>query len=363
MVEKLEYDLLKMEKNTKIELSVENLCKRYDDVVAVDNVSFEIHKGEFITLLGPSGSGKSTILMGIAGFLNLDGGNIFINGKNVNTLPPRKRNIGMVFQSYSLFPHMNVFENIAFPLKMRKVAKSKIEEKVRNVIEKVQLIGFDNRRINQLSGGQQQRVALARALVYEPTILLMDEPFGALDKKLREEMQYELKDIQKRLNITILFVTHDQSEALILSSRIAIMNFGKIIQMGNPIDLYNKPNDEFVSTFLGESNIISGKIDKSGLFVSKKEETFSFNIKKNPGNYELMVRPEWIEINSENDSNNGWSAKITERIFLGDGFRYIIKIGENLELIVKAYTHTNIYEVGDMIKVNFIEGLPVFIQR
>jgi putative spermidine/putrescine transport system ATP-binding protein/mannopine transport system ATP-binding protein len=251
-----------MHNNTSKEkgLMLTGIYQSYGTNLVINNVSLFIKEGEFITLLGPSGSGKTTLLMIIAGFVDPSQGQIELNGKEIIYLPPERRNFGLVFQGYALFPHMNVFENIAFPLKTRKLEKEAIKEKVRKVIDMVQLAHLEDRLPKQLSGGQQQRVALARALVFEPDLLLLDEPLGALDKKLREELQVELKILHKNLGSTFISVTHDQEEALSMSDRVAVINDGKIEQVGPPEELYENPASLFVADFLGQSNLFEGEI-------------------------------------------------------------------------------------------------------
>ena len=231
-----------------------NLHKAYGDVVAVKDVTIEVKPGEFLALLGPSGSGKTTLLMAVAGFDFPDSGRIEIGGQDVTWMPPHKRDLGMVFQRYTLFPHMSVLDNIAFPLRMRKVGRAAREERARAALATVQLEGYGDRTPAQLSGGQQQRIALARAIVYNPKVLLMDEPLSALDKKLREEMQVEIKHLQRELGISVIFVTHDQTEALTMADRIAVLNFGELQQVGAPKELYERPASAFVAGFIGETN-------------------------------------------------------------------------------------------------------------
>ena len=237
----------------------ENVQKSYDgETLVVKNLNLDIAKGEFLTLLGPSGSGKTTSLMMLAGFEPATHGEIFLNGKPINDVPPHKRGIGMVFQNYALFPHMTVAENLAFPLVVRKMSKADVEAKVRRALDMVKLRGFEARKPGQLSGGQQQRVAVARALVFEPDLVLMDEPLGALDKQLREQMQFEIKHIHESLGVTVVYVTHDQTEALTMSDRIAVFNNGRIEQVGAPVDMYERPTTEFVAKFVGTTNVIDG---------------------------------------------------------------------------------------------------------
>ena len=235
------------------------ITKVYEDgYTAVDNFNLEVKRGEFVTLLGPSGCGKTTTLRMIAGFLMPSSGEILLNGESIQDLPPYKRPVNTVFQRYALFPHMNIYNNIAFGLKQKKTPKDVIERKVRRVLDLVDLEGFEERSVSTLSGGQQQRIAIARALVNEPEILLLDEPLGALDLKMRKEMQIELKDMHDKLGITFIYVTHDQEEALTMSDKIVVMNEGKIQQIGTPEDIYNEPKNAFVADFIGESNIFNG---------------------------------------------------------------------------------------------------------
>lgn len=243
-----------------VSVKVADLTCRFGAVTAVDHVTFDIQPGEFLALLGPSGSGKTTILMSIAGFARPAGGSIRLADRDVTSLPPWARNIGMVFQKYALFPHLTVAQNIAFPLVQRQVPRSRIRSEIAAVVDLVGLSGLENRPSTDLSGGQQQRVALARALVYRPAVLLMDEPLGALDRKLRERLQVELKDIQRVTGTTVLFVTHDQTEALTMSDRVAVVNHGRIEQIGQPEDLYERPASSFVADFIGEANIFAGTV-------------------------------------------------------------------------------------------------------
>jgi len=239
---------------------VEGLCKRYEDSEAVADASFEIQPGEFVSLLGPSGSGKTTTLMMIAGFVTPSAGDIRLDGRSVIGIPPHHRQIGVVFQSYALFPHLSVWDNVAFPLRMRKVPRPELERRVAAALEMVGLGGMRRRRPSQLSGGQQQRVALARALVFEPPLLLMDEPLGALDRALRQQMQLEIRELTSRLRLSVLYVTHDQEEALAMSHRVVVMSQGRIVQMGTPHDVYWEPQDTFVARFLGEANVFEGSL-------------------------------------------------------------------------------------------------------
>ncbi|TIN32503.1 MAG: ABC transporter ATP-binding protein [Mesorhizobium sp.] len=237
---------------------IQEVVKRYGNFQAVSNVSFEIQAGEFVSILGSSGSGKTTLLMTIAGFETLSSGRILIGDRDITHLSPNRRDVGMVFQKYSLFPHMTVAQNIAFPLKMRRLPSAEITTRVADMLALVQLSGFERRLPSQLSGGQQQRIAVARALIFEPPVLLMDEPLGALDKKLRESMQFEIKRLQNRLGVTVIYVTHDQEEALTMSDRIAVMEGGQLVQVGTPSDLYQSPKTAFVADFVGKMNFLDG---------------------------------------------------------------------------------------------------------
>ena len=239
-------------------IELKNITKSFDGVPVLQNVNLDIYDNEFITLLGPSGCGKTTMLRLIGGFETPDTGEIIFLGNKINDVPPYKRNVNTVFQKYALFPHLNVFENVAFPLREKKLPKAEIEAKVTEMLSLVALKGFENRAVTRLSGGQQQRVAIARALVAHPQVLLLDEPLGALDLKLRKDMQVELKKIQKQTGITFVFVTHDQEEALSMSDTVVVMSEGKIQQIGTPIDIYNEPQNAFVADFIGESNILDG---------------------------------------------------------------------------------------------------------
>ena len=341
-----------MEDSSKVQMTkgssirIHNLVKRYGDVLAVDDLSLEIEPGEFVTLLGPSGSGKTTTLMMVAGFEIPDHGEIFVDDQPIILIPAYKRGLGMVFQHYSLFPHMTVERNIGFPLRMRKMDKRERAQKIGPVLELVKLGGYENRMPRQLSGGQQQRVALARALVFNPRCLLMDEPLGALDKKLREHMQLEIKQITQSLNITVIYVTHDQSEAMTMSDRIAVMNEGKIVQVGSPGEIYDNPINYFVADFIGESNFIEGQIEKSddqtSFFKTASGTMFKavLNQQKSVGSKgHLVIRPEKISfVEQEHPYANQYEAVIEEIIYLGDTTTYRTSlVQDGTELTIKQH--------------------------
>ncbi|MEV5407489.1 ABC transporter ATP-binding protein [Thermopolyspora sp. NPDC052614] len=279
----------------RIELT--DLCKRYGaGPLVVDHVTIDIASGEFLTLLGPSGSGKTTTLNMIAGFTEVTSGHIRLAGKDISLLPPYKRNFGMVFQNYALFPHMTVAQNIAFPLRERKAPKAEIERRVGEVLELVDLAGLGRRRPDELSGGQQQRVALARAVVFSPSVLLLDEPLSALDRKLRQNLQQEIKRLHEELGLTFVFVTHDQDEAMALSDRIAVFNKGRIERIGSPADLYRDPGTRFTARFLGESNLFDGRLHADGVYEWGDHKWAVRVAEGTPEDRDLVVRPERLRI-------------------------------------------------------------------
>ena len=287
-------------------IELKNISKSFGEEDILENFSVEIARHEFVTILGPSGCGKTTMLRLIGGFETPDNGQILFDGEDITNLPPYKRRLNTVFQKYALFPHMNVFDNVAFGLTIKKTDKNIIKEKVSEVLKLVNLSGFEKRNIDSLSGGQQQRIAIARALVNEPEVLLLDEPLGALDLKLRQEMQLELKKIQKKLGITFIYVTHDQEEALTMSDEIIVMNNGKIQQKGSPIDIYNEPENAFVASFIGESNIIDGIMQKDYL-VEFAGTTFEC-LDKGFDDFEfvdVVIRPEDIKFDKEKGKIEG----------------------------------------------------------
>nr|WP_294865207.1 ABC transporter ATP-binding protein [uncultured Pseudogulbenkiania sp.] len=273
-------------------ISIRDIYKSYGSYIALDHVSIDVKAGEFLTLLGPSGSGKTTLLNVLAGFIRPESGSILVDGEEFLTKPPHQRNLGMVFQNYALFPHMNVFDNVAYPLRLRKVARADIETRVKNALALVKMEHLSERGIGQLSGGQRQRVALARAMVFEPKILLMDEPLSALDKKLREHMQLELKRLHERLGMTTIYVTHDQKEALTMSDRIAILSNGKVAQLDTPAAIYEQPVNRFVADFIGESSFLPVNSSNGGLTLYGRELHTSRPWQGGAASYWLAVRAE-----------------------------------------------------------------------
>jgi spermidine/putrescine ABC transporter ATP-binding subunit len=326
-------------------VSLIGLEKNYGRVAAVAGVSLDVHSGEFLTLLGPSGSGKTTTLMMIAGFETPTAGDIAIDGTSVIAMPPYRRNIGMVFQSYALFPHLTVAENIGFPLKQRGVAKAERSRLVGEALALVQLPGYDARYPRQLSGGQQQRVALARAIVFKPRLLLMDEPLGALDKQLRENLQLEMRRLHADLGITFIYVTHDQEEALTMSDRIAVMNEGLVAQIGRPEDLYDRPSNRFVAAFIGESNFLSATVRgmEDGVVVAECQGTtiraLAPTRPAQGATVMLTTRPERLHFadgaRPATALQNRLTVMVTEAIFAGERCRYVLQAVDGTAIVLK----------------------------
>jgi len=338
-----------MEKPKSVKLSVRSLRKAYGAIVALGDTSIDLAEGEFLTLLGPSGSGKTTLLMAIAGLGLPDSGEVWIDGKLATYLPPNRRDIGMVFQNYALFPHMTVAENIAFPLRMRKTPEAAISREVARSLEMVQLPHVADRLPRQLSGGQQQRIALARCMVYQPSIILMDEPLGALDKKLRDRMQLEIKRLHTELGVTILYVTHDQEEALVMSDRICLMNEGRIEQIGTPQDLYFRPQTVFAADFLGESNLLRGTlteagptlaVDVPGSGILRAPRPLDTNADFVTGSaVTLMVRPESVRALSPGESaENVVEVDLRDRILVGQVTRLYAHLVGGTEVVATSLT-------------------------
>jgi len=336
--------------------------KSYDgEVLVVKDLNLRIEKGEFVTMLGPSGSGKSTCLMMLAGFETATHGDILLGGRPINNIPPHKRGIGMVFQNYALFPHMTVGENLSFPLEVRKMGKSEREAKVKHALDMVQMGAFADRRPAQLSGAQQQRIALARALVFDAELVLMDEPLGALDKQLREHMQYEIKHIHESLGITVVYVTHDQSEALTMSDRVAVFDDGIIQQLSTPSVLYEKPEDAFVAQFIGENNTLTGVVQSvKGKTVTVKlddgtiTEALAVNCGEVGSKTTLSIRPERVTVGGQK-SKITVDAQVKELIYLGDHIRCRMNVHGNDDFIVKvpnAAGHTHL-AAGETTRVSW----------
>lgn len=329
---------------------IDNIVKKFGSVVAVDNISFDIFSGEFFSILGPSGCGKTSLLRLIAGLEKPDSGFIYLNGNIINQIPPYRRDVNMVFQSYALFPHMSVYENISFGLKLKGMRKNKIDDKVSDILDTVGLAGMGSRKPRQLSGGQQQRVALARALVNEPSVLLLDEPLGALDLKLRKQMQLELKSLQKKLGITFIYVTHDQEEALTMSDKIAIMNNGKLEQLGTPLDVYEEPKSEFVANFIGISNLFSGNLTNGNGSILTLTTSDGLKIKilesgeDYPKNATAMVRPEKIKIslNEPDNNDNSFYGEIEDMIYLGTFVQFIMNINGSKLVVLEKNQEKNL---------------------
>ncbi|MFS0576436.1 ABC transporter ATP-binding protein [Sporosarcina sp. 179-K 3D1 HS] len=343
------------------EIILDGLSKEYGDVIAVSEVDLEVKNGEFIAILGPSGSGKTTILTMIAGFETPTRGRIKIGNIDVTNQPSHKRNVGLVFQNYALFPHLTVFQNVAFPLTVRKVPKDEIEIRVKKALELVRLENYAKRKPNELSGGQQQRVALARSYVFEPSILLLDEPLAALDRKLRQDVQVEIRKLQRSLGITTITVTHDQEEAMTMSDRMLILRDGKIEQMGSPKELYSKPKTRFVAEFLGTANLLEGKInmlnERALLILANGaqipiDEIYKAQVSENAW---LMLRPEQIKITSGN-STEGYRGTVVSAIYVGDEYRYHIESEFGQEIIVKEVGSNRKWDYGEQIKFSWNES-------
>ena len=318
-------------------IEVQNVSKFFGEKVALDNINLNVKKGEFVTILGPSGCGKTTLLRLIAGFQTASEGEIRISGKEITQTPPHMRPVNTVFQKYALFPHLNVFDNIAFGLKLKKTPKQLIEKKVKAALKMVGMTDYEDRDVDSLSGGQQQRVAIARAIVNEPEVLLLDEPLAALDLKMRKDMQMELKEMHQKLGITFVYVTHDQEEALTLSDTIVVMSEGKIQQIGTPMDIYNEPTNAFVADFIGESNILNGTMIKDEVvsFAGHEFECVDKGFGENVP-VDVVIRPEDIYIFDPSDAAQ-LTGKVTSCIFKGVHFEMWVQTTEGFELLVQDY--------------------------
>ena len=318
-------------------IELNNITKHFGDKCILDNVSLSVKKGEFVTILGPSGCGKTTLLRILAGFGSADSGEVVINGENITDVPPHQRPVNTVFQRYALFPHLDVYENIAFGLKLQKVPVDEIDNRVRKVLKMVSMTDYEDRDVESLSGGQQQRVAIARAIVNQPKVLLLDEPLAALDLKMRKDMQIELKEMHRKLGITFIYVTHDQEEALTLSDTIVVMNEGKIQQIGTPTDIYNEPQNSFVADFIGESNILNGKmiqdrlVEFAGHEFECVDEGFGENV-----DVDVVVRPEDIYIMNKTEGAQ-LTAKVKTCIFKGVHYEMLVDTDTHHELMIQDY--------------------------
>ena len=345
-------------------LELRKLRKAYGGVTVVDDVSVSLGAGEFMSFLGPSGSGKTTTLSMIAGLTEPSGGEILLQSRPLVPLPPYKRNIGVVFQNYALFPHMSVAANIAFPLEMRRRSRGEIRDRVARALDLVELVGFDARLPSQLSGGQQQRVALARAMVFEPPLLLMDEPLGALDKQLREQMQIEIKHLHQRVGVSVIYVTHDQDEALTMSDRIAVFNRGRIEQIGTPADLYDRPLTRFVAGFVGETNLLPGMVSSieagfcqitCGAHCFRARQALDLRVGQQVS---LAIRPERITVSaSQEGGSNTVEGRVIESVYLGRSRKYIVQAGDlqiTAALSIKA-NEGPVFAPGDRVQLRWTD--------
>ncbi len=330
---------------------IKDAVKKYGDFIALKGVSLDIREGEFFTLLGPSGCGKTTLLRMIAGFNSIEGGEFYFGDRLINAVPAHKRDIGMVFQNYAIFPHLTVAENVAYGLKARKVPASEIAPRVAEALELVQIAHLSKRKPNELSGGQQQRVALARAFVIEPSVLLMDEPLSNLDAKLRVQMRTVIKKLQRKLGITTIYVTHDQEEALAISDRIAVMKDGVIMQIGTPTEIYAKPQNPFVAGFIGTSNFLDCTVRENGEVTIENELTICVPLKKPySGKATLSARPEQLFF-----ARDGMPGEVQFSTFLGDFIEYEVRLADGQQLTVNEYTKdtTTVHENGEKVFLNF----------
>ncbi|QIK56923.1 ABC transporter ATP-binding protein [Erysipelothrix sp. HDW6A] len=341
-----------------VNISIKNAIKRYGSNTIIPDLSLDIKEGEFFTLLGPSGCGKTTLLRMIAGFNSIEGGDFYFNNTRINDMEPSKRNIGMVFQNYAIFPHLTVYDNVAFGLKNRKIDKSEMDRRVKDMLDTMQITEYSDRMPERLSGGQQQRVALARAVVIEPDVLLMDEPLSNLDAKLRIDMRTAIKEIQQTVNITTVYVTHDQEEAMSVSDRIAVMNLGNIQQIGTPQNIYQRPANIFVATFIGRSNILDATYDKEnsllkfGDMATLPYEGNRFEGDVEGGDVKVSIRPEEFMILKNNEATSIFSATVKTTVFLGLNTHYTVVLDDGSSVdIVEESAINHIYQEGERVQV------------
>jgi spermidine/putrescine transport system ATP-binding protein len=350
-------------------VQLRGVSKRFDDVTAVDDVALDIRDGEFFSLLGPSGCGKTTTLRMIAGLEFPTSGSISIFGEQMHLRPPNRRPVNTVFQSYALFPHMTVRDNVAFGLQMRRLGRDEVRRRVGEALELVQLTGREHRRPNQLSGGQQQRVALARALVNEPKVLLLDEPLGALDLKLRQAMQLELKDLQSRVGITFVYVTHDQEEALTMSDRIGVMDAGRLLQVGTPEDIYERPTSPMVAEFIGDTNLLTATVKGDGQIALDGARIVHAEAGEPAGSeIVLTLRPERLHLAAADDDldplHNALDATVTRRVYLGNAVTYDVRAGEvTLRVRQRNAPGRRRFAVGDAVQVHWGSDAAVVVTR
>ena len=362
----------------KSAIELRQVTKHYGKECVVDAVSVAIAPGEFFSLLGPSGSGKTTTLMMIAGFADVDHGQILVDGTDIADVPPQHRGFGMVFQNYAIFPHLNVFDNVAFPLRARKLPAAQIRERVGQALELVRLDRFADRFSRQLSGGQQQRVAIARAIVFQPSVVLMDEPLGALDKNLRYQMQLEIKEIQQRLGMTVIYVTHDQEEAMNMSDRIAIMNSGRIEQVGRPSDIYENPANNFIARFLGEANLIEGTIEdvRPGIGVLRTAGGLQFQARMAEGlatgsEAALFVRPERVTVTAKGETVvadpgfNHAAGRLAQTSFLGNILRHVVEVEPGIRITIDVQNASSAVfrSPDDIVALSWRVADSVILQR
>ena len=332
--------------SVSLPISIGNVTKAYGGFKALDDVSLDIDSGEFVTLLGPSGSGKTTLLMVLAGFVRPDAGSVRFGDEEILLKPPHRREVGMVFQNYALFPHMSVAGNVEYPLKLRGVGKARRSERAQEALDLVQLGHLGERRIEQLSGGQKQRVALARAIVFEPRVLLMDEPLSALDKKLREQMQIEIRHLHERLGMTTVYVTHDQREALTMSDRVAVISAGRFVQVDRPRQLYERPRSEFVADFIGESTFLPVQVENGRVLLEGKRLRMEGKPASSDAEQLLVVRPEKLDliVNGEADGMNAVDGTVKELVYQGESFLLYVTLQSGAEIVMRQSTRREVLE-------------------